>query len=175
MGKSISNSDEVRSVIEDMFGPGSLNAAIKREHFAIPTAEEIFAKLHGLRYFSTLDATSGFMQIALDEESSYLTTFTTPFGRYRFCRLPYGISSAPEVFHKRIADMFGDIDDFETFIDDILIHAPTEEQHDDRLCRVLDLCLEVGLKLNRTKCNIKCTEVKYLGHIILDCNLTQRK
>ena len=124
--------------------PDSLNAAIKREHFAIPTAEEIFAKLHISRYFSTLDATSGFMQIALDEESSYLTTFATPFGRYRYRRLPYGISSAPEVFHKRIADMFGDIDGVETFIDDILIQAPTEEQHDDRLRRVLDRCLEVG-------------------------------
>ena len=50
--------------------PGSLNAAIKREHFAISTAEEKFAKLHSSRHFSTLDATSGFMQIALDEESS---------------------------------------------------------------------------------------------------------
>ena len=68
--------------------PGSLNAAIKREHFDIPTAYEIFAKLHSSRYFSTLDATSGFMQIALDEESSYLTTFATPFGRYRYRRLP---------------------------------------------------------------------------------------
>ena len=62
--------------------------------------------------------------------------------------------------------MFGDIDGVETFIDDILIHALTEEQHDDRLRRILDRCLEVGLKLNRATCNIKCTEVKYLGHII---------
>ena len=72
----------------------------------------------------------------------------------------------PEVFHKSIADMFGDIEGVETFIDDILIHAPTDEQHDDRLRRVLNRCLEVGLKLNRAKCNIKCTEVKYLDHII---------
>ena len=62
--------------------------------------------------------------------------------------------------------MFCEIEGVETFIDDILIHAPTEEQHDDRLRRVLDRRLEVGLKLNRAKCNIKCTEVKYLGHII---------
>ena len=60
----IGNSDEVRSVIEDMFAS---RIAQCREHFAIPTAEEIFAKLHSSRYFSTLDATSGFMQIALDK------------------------------------------------------------------------------------------------------------
>ena len=47
-----------------------------------------------------------------------------------------------------------------------MIHAPTEEQHDDRLRKVQDRYLEVGLQLNKTKCNIKCTEVKYLGHII---------
>ena len=47
-----------------------------------------------------------------------------------------------------------------------MIHAPTEEQHDDRLRRVLDRCLEVSLELNRAKCNIKCTEVTYLGRII---------
>ena len=128
----------------------------------IPTAEEIFAKLHSSRYFSTFDTTSGFMQIA------------TAFGRYQYCRLPYGISSVPEVFHKRIVDTSGDIEGVETFIYEILIHDLT----DDRLRRVLDRCLEVGLKLNRVKCNIKCTDVKYLlvtSYRQKDCNLTQRK
>ena len=58
--------------------------------------------------------------------------------------------------------MFGDTEGVETFIDDILIHAPTEEQHDDRSRRVLDRCLEVGLKMNRAKCNIK-TSAAVLG------------
>ena len=59
--------------------PSSLNEAIKREHYAIPTADEIFARLHGSTYFSTLDATSGFLQMKLDEESSYKTTFASPY------------------------------------------------------------------------------------------------
>ncbi|KAG1651370.1 Transcriptional repressor NF-X1 [Nymphon striatum] len=63
--------------------PSYLNKAIKREHYAIPTASEIFAKLCGSTVFTTLDAVSGFMQIRLDEDSSKLTTFATPFGRYR--------------------------------------------------------------------------------------------
>ena len=90
--------------------------SMPREHFVIPTAEEIFVKLHSTRYFSTLDAISGFIKIALDEESSYLATFASPFGRYRYRRLLYGISSAPEVFYKRIADMFSDIEGVETFM-----------------------------------------------------------
>ena len=75
--------------------PSSLNEAIKREHYAIPTADEIFARLHGSTYFSTLDATSGFLQMKLDEESSYKTTFASPYGRYRYLRLPFGIKIGP--------------------------------------------------------------------------------
>ena len=71
--------------------PTELSECIKREHYALPTASEIFSRISGSRVFSTLDATSGFLRLKLDDASSYLTTFATPFGRYRFLRLPYGI------------------------------------------------------------------------------------
>ena len=74
--------------------PKDLNMAIKREHFQIPTKEEILGELAGAKYFSKMDATAGFHQLELDEKSN------TPFGRYRYLRLPMGICSAPEVFHK---------------------------------------------------------------------------
>ena len=67
-----------------------LNKAIKRERFQIPVAEEIFARMKGAVFFTVLDATSGFWQIPLSEDSSLLTTFITPFGRFRFTRLPFG-------------------------------------------------------------------------------------
>ena len=78
--------------------PKDLNKAIKREHFQLPTKEEILRKLTGAKFFSKLDATAGFHQITLDEKSSLMTTFNTPFGRYRYLRLPMIICSAPEVF-----------------------------------------------------------------------------
>ena len=81
----------------------------------------------------TLDATSGFLQIPLDDATSYVTTFVTQSRRYRFMRLPFGIKSAPEVFHRTIVEMFHDIEGVETYIDDILIYAPTEEEHGRRL------------------------------------------
>ena len=66
--------------------PLELNKAIRRGHYSIPTPREIVAKLHGPQYFSTLDATSGFLKIPLDDASSYVTTFATPSGRYTdFC------------------------------------------------------------------------------------------
>ena len=152
--------------------PSSLNEAIKREHYAIPTADEIFARLHGSAFFSTLDATSGFLQMQLDEESSYRTTFASPYGRFRYLRLPFGIKSAPEVFHRTVADLFSDIEGVETYVDDFLIHGSTEEEHDRRLRQVLERCRQVNLKLNLGKCEFKKTELQYLGHVISQNSLT---
>lgn len=82
--------------------PKDLNKGIQREHYRLPTKSDITSAMNGARYFSKLDASSGFYKIALDEESAKLCTFNTPFGRHCFLRLPFGISSAPEVFYNAI-------------------------------------------------------------------------
>lgn len=80
--------------------PRRINECVKRENHQMPKPEEIEAELAGARHFSRLDANSGFHQIPLDEATSKICTFGTPFGRYRFLRLPFGISSATEVFRE---------------------------------------------------------------------------
>ena len=77
--------------------PRDLNTAVMREHFQLPTVEEITCRLSEAKYFTVLDASSGFWQLKLDEASTRLCTFNTPFGRYRFLRLPFGINSATEM------------------------------------------------------------------------------
>ena len=74
--------------------PRDLNKAIMREHYKLPSREEIASQFTGAKIFSKLDASSGFWQVQLDDASSRLCTFITPFGRYRFLRLPFSISSA---------------------------------------------------------------------------------
>ena len=81
--------------------PKDLNKAIKRPHYPLPTIEDILPKLTNAKVFSVLDAQKGFWQIELDESSSFLTTFWTPFGRFRWLLMPFGISSAPEEFQRR--------------------------------------------------------------------------
>lgn len=71
-----------------------LNKAVKGERFILPTSEEMIAQLGGSAVFSSLDAASGFWQIPLDKDSQRLATFITPYGRYCFKRLPFGITSA---------------------------------------------------------------------------------
>lgn len=75
----------------------------------------------GATILSTLDADKAFWQIKLIENSSKLTTFNTPFGRYTFLRLPYGISSVPEIFHRCFQDIFLNIDGVQMYLDDVIM------------------------------------------------------
>ncbi|VDI33051.1 Hypothetical predicted protein [Mytilus galloprovincialis] len=143
--------------------PKDLNRAIKREHFILPRREEITAKLAGAKYFSKLDASSGFWNIKLDEESSNLCAFNTPFGRFKFLRLPFGIKSASEVFHKAVCKILHGLNGVESFIDDILVWGCTKEEH-KRLKEGLERIRTANLKLRRDKCEIGISEVTYFGH-----------
>ena len=146
--------------------PRPLNKAILRELFQLPTLEDIATRLSGARIFSKLDANHGYWQIPLDDESQQLTTFNSPFGRYCFTRMPFGIKSAQEIFQKRMTQNFGDLEGVETDIDDILVWGKTEKEHHKRLKAVLQRCQDIHLTLNMEKCTFGAPQVTYLGHII---------
>ena len=85
--------------------PNDLNKAIKRHHYQLPTAEDILSSMSGAIFFSELDALSGYWQICFDKESSKLLTFNSPFGRYKFNSLLFGVHHASEVFQADVADI----------------------------------------------------------------------
>ena len=143
-----------------------LNESVYRERHILPAVDQTLAQIAGARYFSKLDANSGFWQIPLSKESALLTTFITPFGRYHFNRLPFGITSAPEHFQRRMSTLLRDLEGVVCLIDDVLIYGRSQEQHDERLLAVLNRLEEAGLTLNRDKCEFSKTEVKFLGHIL---------
>lgn len=80
--------------------PQHLNTCLLREHFSLPTFEEISAKINNAKVFTILDASRAFWQIKLSKESSKFTTFQTPFGRYKFLRMTYRIKTGLVVFHR---------------------------------------------------------------------------
>jgi hypothetical protein len=86
--------------------PRSLNKGIKREHFELLTIEDITTRMSEAKYMSKLDCNHGYWQIPLENESQLLTIFNSPFGRYCFLRMPFGINSAQEVFKKRVTKIF---------------------------------------------------------------------
>ena len=145
--------------------PSDLNRVIKREYYPMPTAETVMSEMSEAKYFSKLDASNEYWQIKVDEESSKLLTFNTPFGCHRFKRLPFGILSASEVFQKKIAEIIRGLDGCTIVQDDILVWGCTKEQHDARLKAVMERIQQAGLKLNEKKCVLGSTEVVFLGHL----------
>ena len=146
--------------------PEDLNRALRREHYPIPTVEEVVALFPKAKVFSILDAKSGFLQIKLDYESSLLTTFNTPQGRYRWMRLPFGVKSAPEIFQKAMDRMLEGIEGAKAIMDDILVGGRDVDDHDRILQRVVDRATQWNFSMNFDKCQIRKNRVSYVGHIV---------
>ncbi|GBN15052.1 Retrovirus-related Pol polyprotein from transposon 17.6 [Araneus ventricosus] len=102
----------------------------------------------------------------INDIMAHVTTFITPFGRFRFQRLPFGISSAPEHFQRRMSQMLEGIPGTICHMDDILIWGSTQEEHDQRLTEVCKRLKNSGMTLNAKKCIFSQTSIKFLGHII---------
>uniref|UniRef100_A0A1X7SIK7 Reverse transcriptase domain-containing protein n=2 Tax=Amphimedon queenslandica TaxID=400682 RepID=A0A1X7SIK7_AMPQE len=127
-----------------------LNRFLKKERHLLPSVEHVLAQIGDAKIFSKLDANSGFWQIELSPELSKHTTSITPFGRYMFRRLPFGISSAPEFFQK-MGEILCDCKGIVGLIDDVLVHGKTEKEHESRLTAVLEKLNEKGVTLNKDK------------------------
>ena len=126
-----------------------LNKSVQREFYPLPRLEEIMASLEGSTHFSKMDANSGFWQIRLEEESQDYTTFIMPFGRYVFCKMPFGISAAPEFFQRQMMKIVDGLTGVVCMMDDILVVGKDKEEYDRRLEQVLKRLESAGLTLNK--------------------------
>ena len=106
-----------------------LNFSVKHERYVLPTLEDVMSKLSGASVFSSLDATSGFYQIPLEEESCELTPLITPFRRYCFRRLPFGITSAPEIFMRKMNKVLDGLKGTFAYMDDVLVYRNDRENN----------------------------------------------
>ena len=143
--------------------PKDLNEAIKREHHPIPTLEEITPKLAGAKLFSKLDARNGYWNVKLDEESSYLTTFNTPFGRYRFLRMPFDLRMSQDIFQFKIDEMYRDCQGAIGIADDVTVYGTNDKENDLHLHETMERTRKAGIKLNDDKCVIKTKECNFFG------------
>ena len=106
-----------------------LNANVLRETHPLPKVDETLAQLAGAKIISKLNANSGFWEIPLAKNSRYLTTFLTPYGQYCFNKMPFGISSAPEHYQKRVNKILDGLPGVVCLIDDILVHGTNKAEH----------------------------------------------
>ena len=143
-----------------------LNASVRRERHILPAVDQIVAQLSNAKVFTKLDANAGFWQIQLAEDSVLYTTFITPFGRFCFQRLPFGITSAPEFFQKKMSSILADLKGVVCMIDNVLVFGSTYKEHDERLQAVLNRLQNAGVTLNKEKCQFRKTSVQFLGQMI---------
>jgi len=152
--------------------PKDLNTAVIRPKYQLPTHDELLPKISRAKVLSTLDAKDGFFQVGLDENSSLKTTFWTPFGRYKYRRLPFGINLAPEEFECKMHEKLDGLLSVAVIRDDILVmgHGENEEEanqnHDENLVRLLEQARKANLRLNSNKMNLRKSEVRFMGHLI---------
>ena len=159
----------------------ALNKLTVKNLYPLPRVDDLFDKLHGAKYFSSLDAASGFHQILLKPEDRPKTAFRTPFGHYQFKVLPFGLTNAPATFQTVMNKLFNpphfnsegnkqtgpSLSDFVlVFIDDILIFSKTAEEHKQHLRIVFDLLRKEKLQIKPSKCVWGQTELPYLGFIV---------
>ncbi|UYV82717.1 K02A2.6-like, partial [Cordylochernes scorpioides] len=146
--------------------PRKLNYWIKRERYMMPSPEEVLALIQKANIYTVLDAKYAFWQIPLTDEASLLTTMSTPYGRYCYTRMLYGLSSAPEIFQRIIHQLYLGVPNVVTYMDDVLIYSDSETEHLKILEQVLKIARENGLKFDKTKTQLMQPSVRYLGHIV---------
>ena len=144
----------------------ALNKSVHRENYPLPRVEELLAGLEGSNIFSKMDANSGFWQINLHPESRKLTTFITPFGRFQFKKMPFGISAAPEFFQRQMGRIIEGLEGVLCMMDNILVFGKNEIEHDKRPDAVFEKFRQARLTLNKEKCEFRMNQVKFLGHVV---------
>ncbi|XP_075547626.1 uncharacterized protein LOC142582106 [Dermacentor variabilis] len=142
-----------------------LSKVVLWERHILPTVEQALGLLGDAAVFSKLDETASFHQVKLSD-SEELTTFITPCGRYCFCRLPFGISSAPEYFQKQMARILEGQEGVANMIHNILVFGCTHQERDARLSQVLSRLAKAGVTLNQDKCRFGVPEISFLGVVV---------
>ena len=132
----------------------------------LPKIDEMYAKLKGAEVFSTIDLRSGYHHIVLGKSSRAKMAFITPFGKYEFLMVPFGLAQAPAYFQLLMNKVLKGLKFTMTYLDNIIIFSQNELQHLEHLEIVFSHLWEAGLKMKHSKCDFFKSEIHYLGHLI---------
>ncbi len=131
-----------------------LNNKTVQDALTVPYVRDLFAQLQDSRWFSKLDFCSGYFQIKMDPDSKKYTAFSTEFGLFQFKVMPMGLTNSAATFQRFVQHVFADfLTEFvKAYIDDILVHSKTMEEHIKHVQLVITRIQEYGLKIKLSKC-----------------------
>ena len=132
----------------------------------LPKIDEMYAKLKGAKFFSTIDLRSGYYHIALGKDSRAKTAFVMPFGKYEFLQVPFGLAQAPAFFQHLMNKVLDNCPFAMTYLDDIIIFSNTGEEHLAHIEEIFRRLEAADLKMKRSKCDFLKKHIHYLGHFI---------
>ncbi|XP_014677655.1 PREDICTED: uncharacterized protein K02A2.6-like [Priapulus caudatus] len=144
------------------------NKAIIRERHPIPTIDDVLHDLNGAKVFSKIDLRWGYHQIELHPESRDITTFSVLDKLYRYKRLMFGITSAPEVYQHIIHEVLATCGKVKNISDDLIVYGDDDADHDKYLDKVLTKLVENGLTANLPKCLFRMRKLVFYGHVLSD-------
>ena len=149
-----------------------LNQLTITDPVPMTSSEDLLQALSTAKYFSKLDLTKGFWQIGMHEEDIHKTAFVTPDGHYEFLKMPFGLVNASATLVRNIRELLGDIENVDTYIDDIIVYTEDWETHVQTLKRVFKRLEEANLTVKPTKCTLGETTIDFIGHAISDGYVT---
>ncbi|BHF62235.1 hypothetical protein SprV_0200521600 [Sparganum proliferum] len=145
-----------------------LNSVTKRDSFPPPRIDDTIDALSGAAWFSTLDLASGYWQVEVHPADRAKTAFVVPSGLYEFNMMPFGLANAPATFQRLMTTVLRDITPTACliYLDDIIVHGKTVEEHNAHLREVLLRLRDAGLVLRTDKCKLLQNQTLLLGYIL---------
>ena len=143
-----------------------INKVTKFDAEPIADPQEIFSYLSKAQYLSKMDLSSGFWQVPLEDSSKQYTAFSTRYGHYHFCVMPFGLVNSPASFSRLMRIVTRDLDNVFAFMDDLLVASESWEDHLSSLEKILFRLKQHGLHAKPSKCMFGYRSLQYLGHII---------
>ena len=143
-----------------------LNEQLQRQIYPLPRIMDVLRRRKGYKYFTKLDLSMQYFTFELDEESSNLCTIVTPFGKFKYNRLPMGVCQSSDIAQETMENIFSDLlqDSVEIYIDDIGIFSNTWDEHLTTIHTVLQRLQENGFSINPLKCEWAVKETDWLGY-----------
>ena len=143
--------------------PHDLNEAICCNHHKTPTVEEVAHKFEHSHFFTKLDTCNRCWSIVLNQDSSLLRTFNSPFGRYCFLQLPFGLVCSQDIFQKKMDQILEECQGCIGITDDITIHGHTEAEHDASLRDLMCTAHKYDLVFNPQKTHVKAQAINFFS------------
>lgn len=145
-----------------------LNKITVKDAYPLPRINDILDTLGGAAFYSTLDLTSGYWQMEVDEKDRCKTAFSYGRGLYEFNVLPFGVCNGPASFQRLMEEILGDCVGkiCSVYFDDLIVYGKNEEEHLKNLQTVLMKFRKAGMKIRPDKCELFRDNVKFLGHMV---------